>query len=803
MVRYKHLIIKTLTNKVIYFSLPFIFYHLVEGSQKRHNFATRKFQKLKTHFIMIHKLFSAAMLLTASTCVMAQEAATDSTVNNKEVKNRNVMLNASADNQPRQISIGLPAEMSATIFEDGTPVSRTWWPLLPYFYWAASPAYSHVGMTSLGENTITNGEVNYTIDSWTAKGGKEFRGNADYTTNSFGLQRFDVAVSGPIAKGWSYSAAAYANLDPGTNKLASGTLQNNMKQFFGGLTKTFANNKGDISLFYKYSNSHMYTDATGPFYYEGDGSVKEFEGFDLGKDGFLPANNQVTFLDVTTGQYKTIQLDRATSAISNDLKLVLNYNFRPDLHLLFLSKYHYANVHYNSMSEAGVGQATAADGLTYAYDTGTHKAGEVYTGNYNSRWFTNQPASEYAWYNTVELKGVSKNRRHNWRAGYNLWWILPEERSSTGIYAHTVEKDPYWLYRGGSQGTLFNTGADYYDTHELKTALYASDDWQATDRLFLSAGARLEYYALGGHNAYSTLADEKEPSITQNVRSMGWNLNQAQRTKLSESWVLPSFTINTRYTIAHGFGVEVEGIYSMSAPGSPNFASYKMPNVDPINTYFGRAGLFWNTPWMKLVSQATFINKTNYQRGSQFTNPNNASDVVSMNTTYDVMTLGWTTDAVFTPFKGFNFHTLLTLQSPKYKNYDFTVNFNDGTSSDYNFNDMYTTGVSKVIVELDPSYMFSKFRLWASFRYQSKQYINRTNSLYFNGRWETFAGVDYNLNKHISLSANFVNLFNQKGASGSISSADLVTDTTPYNHYLMAGSYIRPFTMEFAAHINF
>lgn len=749
------------------------------------------------------KLLSMAMAIAASTTAIAQENKVDSAVSKKEVKNRNVMLNASADNQPRQISIGLPAEMSATIFEDGTPVSRTWWPLLPYFYWAGSPAYSHVGMTSLSENAITNGEVNYTIDSWTAKGGEKFRGNADYTTNSFGLQRFDVAVSGPIAKGWSYSAAAYANLDPGTNKLASGTLQNNMKQFFGGITKTFANNKGDISLFYKYSNNHMFTDGTGPFYYVGDGSVEEFEGFDLGKDGFLPANTQVTYLDVTTGELKTIQLDRASSAISNDLKLVFNYNFRPNLHLSYLGKYHYARVNYVSMGEAGVGQATESDGFTYAYDTGSHQAGEVFTGNYNSRWYTNQPASERAWYNTFELKGNSTDMRHNWRAGFNFWWILPEERSSTGIYAHTVEKNPYWLYRGGSQGILFNIGADYYDTHEVKTALYASDDWQVTDRFFLSAGARLEYYSLGGRNAASTMDGESSPSISENVRNAGWNLTQASINKFDEDWIMPSFTLNARYTIAHGFGVEVEGIFSQSAPGSPNFAGYQMPNVDPIYTYFGRAGLFWNTPWMKLVSQGTFINKTNYQRGSQFTNPNDASDVVSMNTTYDVMTFGWTTDAVFTPFKGFQFHALLTLQSPKYKNYDFTVNFNDGTSSQFDFNDKYTTGVSKVIVELDPSYMFDKFRFWASFRYQSKQYINRTNSLYFNGRWETFAGVDYHLNKHISLSANFVNLFNQKGASGSISSADLVTDTSAYHNYLMAGSYIRPFTMEFAAHINF
>lgn len=174
-----------------------------------------------------------------------------------------------------------------------------------------------------------------------------------------------------------------------------------------------------------------------------------------------------------------------------------------------------------------------------------------------------------------------------------------------------------------------------------------------------------------------------------------------------------------------------------------------------------------------------------------------------MPVSYDLETLGWTTDVVLTPFKGFQFHGLFTLQEPKYKDFVMVPTFSDGTSNTYDFSGNYSPGVSRIIVELDPSYSFDKFRVWASFRYQSKQYINKTNSLYFNGRWETFAGIDYAMNKHLSLSMSMVNLLNQKGASGNISSADLVTDTTPYHNYLMAGSYIRPFTVEFSARISF
>ena len=151
--------------------------------------------------------------------------------------------------------------------------------------------------------------------------------------------------------------------------------------------------------------------------------------------------------------------------------------------------------------------------------------------------------------------------------------------------------------------------------------------------------------------------------------------------------------------------------------------------------------------------------QSNYKSRSQFTNPNKASDVVTIPITNNVQTMGWTTDVVLTPFKGFTFHGLLTLQDPKYKNFNITANFSDGTSKSYDFSNKITTGVSKTIIELDPSYMFGKFRVWASFRYQSKQYINKTNTLYFNGRWETFGGLDYSVNKFLSLSCNVINFF--------------------------------------------
>ena len=79
------------------------------------------------------------------------------------------------------------------------------------------------------------------------------------------------------------------------------------------------------------------------------------------------------------------------------------------------------------------------------------------------------------------------------------------------------------------------------------------------------------------------------------------------------------------------------------------------------------------------------------------------------------------------------------------------------------------------------------------------------DAYYFNGRWETFGGLNWQVNKKLSLGCSVVNFLNQTGAKGSIAGAELVTkeEAGKYANTVMAGSYIRPFTVEFSAQLKF
>lgn len=734
------------------------------------------------------------------TAAWAQEVQPkDSVPSTKEEKNRNIMLNASSSVQPRQISIGLPEGEAVVIFEDGTPESALFWPHYPYYSWRSSVSHSGQTLMSLSESTLQYGQCNYVIGSTTVQNSGSFGGQVKYTTDIFGKQIFDFGVSGPIGRGWGYTVSTYQGFDPGSNHLDAMPLQDRMHIYKVVLNKQFADGRGQMSLLYKYSTYTSLVDNYGLFYYNGeDGSVDKYQGFDLGRDQLLADYQYIDYVDVKSGEMRHRDIDDASKKTNHALTFNLDYRLTDLTSLSVSSKLKKSDDNTVMFKLAGIFNAAPADG--YTYDDGT-----PYSGNIQNRYTLIFDGFERSWMTTAQLNGTSANQRHKWRAGLNEWYSEQGIGGSTVIYAHEAKESPRKLLKDGSVGSAYNDGGEYYDGHENRLAVFASDDWDITDRLWASAGVRLEWLNQGGKAA---LAYTQDGTLLEqrNVRKDRFSVAQdgVKNSIGTHNWFNPGFTLNARYTLARGFGLVGEYVYVKQRPNLQDYAGPYLPLDKPVNVNMARGGIFWNNGWIQMTSQLTYIKQTNYKYRCQFTNPLDASETVTLPINWDVATMGWTTDALITPFSGFTFHGLLTLQDPKYKNCTFQPTFSTGKGELYDFNDKTVMAMSKVILELDPSYQTDGWRFWLSFRYQSKQYINRTNSLYFKGRWETFGGVDYTVNSHLSLQLNVINILNQKGASGSIAAADLATDVSDYrHHYLMSGTYIRPFSMELTAAFKF
>lgn len=725
--------------------------------------------------------------------VAQQEQKADVPDNSKEEKNRNVMLNASDASKPREVNIGLPASTGGTeIFEDGLPVVYYFWPHMPHISWRGGTSYGKQGLMSLSESALLSGNVGYTLNSETRLGEDKFGAHLDYTLNHFGAQRFDLNASGKITKGWYFSLGSFQNFDPGSINLPYMRYVDRTQIYKGALTHRWNGGRGELSLLFKHSNNVSGTDNNGPFTYVGDGSVRLLNGFDLGRDSYMPSDGMITYKDIVTGDIVSNNLHDMGYSHNNEFGLKGHYSFQDGGLLQFMLKYNRVDSRIMNNVLSGLSEVSSNRGFE-------RLDGTPFNGYVQSRY-----SMYYEGLVDDMLATLEYNKRlgnHALRLGLNQWYNRVELKTMTSNWAHTVEPNPVRLTYNGQEFWDYNTGSEYYKGRENKLAFYISDDWNILRSLSLSYGLRLEYYHIDGNAPMNSNAADH---ANDRVPDFYLGKQGVHLTPFNYNWLNPIATVNAHYAVTRHFGLTGDYLFNRQRPRLENFGGADFANLDPVDVQLARFGAYYNNDWINVVSTLSYIRKTNYKTRSQFTeNINGMDETQTASINYDIATMGWTTDVVLLPFKGFQLHYLVTLQKPQYKNFNTSLHFSDGMDRNFSFSDRKVTGVSELLMEIDPSYTVDKWRFWLSFRYFGRQYINKPNTLYFNPRWETFGGIDYRLNEHISLSANVVNFLNQKGANGAITAADLVTDANIYRDYLMSGSFIRPFTTELSLKIDF
>lgn len=458
------------------------------------------------------------------------------------------------------------------------------------------------------------------------------------------------------------------------------------------------------------------------------------------------------------------------------------------------------NIKFNTKyktSKTGLYQPVMT-GVSSADSKYTYLDGTPYTGDYvqNVMSLATRRTPINTFLSTFELSRKSQN--HYWRIGLNEWNYNIDKYTTEGnSYVQEVANNPSILIPIGANPdnyidgmTGFNNSMEYHDGSQNKLALFIMDKWDITDVLSLNLGTRLEYQSLRGNYI------KKEDRVNGSLNG--------PKSKIKNDWLNKTFSVNGVYKMTNKLGVLGDIMYTEQGGHLGNYNVGVSPKIKQSRIPEFGAGVFYNHKYFSLVSKATYISRDNYSANTNFTHP--TSGLVTRTVVgYDIETIGWTTDIVAKPFDGFNLHFLITLQSPKYTKYSGTLNFSDGTTRDFDFEGKSVTSISKVLLEIDPSYTYKNLRVWASARYFSKQYANLSNTLTFEGRWETFAGANYKVNKYLDFNVNVVNLLNQRGASGTISGTDLMTseEAKTREGTVMSGTYIRPFTVEFGMKVKF
>ena len=517
----------------------------------------------------------------------------------------------------------------------------------------------------------------------------------------------------------------------------------------------------------------------------------------------------MVYMDMRSGELKKTNLYDASLNKGNQISLHHSYKWDNGMKWIVNAKYDHALGSYVYQTPMAIAQKTAADGYFLKDVKGDLQPYEGYVqsrmsclnrGNIDEAFLTSELSREYT-------NGI-------WRIGLNQWHYKIDYASNTTMFDHTVEEYPSRLIKDGNTDGVyydFNKNAsEYYKGYENKLALYFTHNWDINDKLNVYYGARFEYQKMHGQNAAIYLRGDSVLGRFANYH-LGATYNKNGQTgtitpqDFDYNWFNQVYTFALTYKLTDQFGFTGDFTYNTQHPTISSFAPSELPNVEKVAIPLGRAGIYYNNNWLSLTSLFSYIGKTNNNSTLNLINPNNSQDINAAPLSYDIKTIGWTTDLIAKLFKGFDLHFLFTYQNPTYKKYETGVSFSDGSYAGINATGNIVTEIPKVLVEIDPSYTYKDFRVWLSARYFSKTYANINNAYYFNGRWETFGGVNYKVNKYLSLGATVVNILNQTGARGSISGAELdkKEDAAKHNGQWMAGSYIRPFTVEFSANITF
>ena len=754
------------------------------------------------------------MPLFAFTCAYAQ---TDKKGNSegsssKEEGNRNVMLNASSANGPREIQIGLPSA-DVNVLENGLPVTYATNPHSVNSNWRSDASLSHVGLLKISETAITTGNIGYAVNSFTQLGQEGFHGKLDYKSNHFGLQEFSLNLNGSMGKGWYYSANMYQDFDPGTFNIKLTPYQDRTQIYKAALTKLYDKGRGEFTAIYHYSNSHpVYTFATqsAPFIYVGDGSVKEYGDFKLGTTSYLPTDNNIVYRDMRTGQLKQTTLYDASENHSSEVTLMNTYKWDNGLTWKIIGRYD--NAHGALVYQTPMSLIKVSGDNTYNYVTrGIDGQLTPYKGDYvQTRMSCLNSGDIDELMFTSELS--KKFRTSTLRVGLNEWYYNIDYTSNTTMYDQSVPADGGYavrLYDANKRSDYFydfnKNASEYYKGHENKLALYITHDWDITPKLNVYYGGRIEWQTLSGQNAAVKNANGEYVGRFADyyLGATAADGTVIKPTSLDYDWLNYDLTAAVTYKLTNNFGFTGDFTYIVQHPKFENFAPATLPNTDKISVPLGRAGIYYNNSWLSLTSLFSYISKTN---NNSTLNLQHNGEIMAAPLTYDIQTLGWTTDVVAHPFKGFDLHFLFTYQKPTYKKYETSVRFSDGYVGTINATGNIVAEIPEVLIEIDPSYMITKdLKIWTSFRYFSKTYANINEAYYFNGHWETFGGINWQVNKKLSLGCTVVNFLNQTGAKGSIAGAELITkdEAKQYDGHLMTGSYLRPFTVEFTASLQF
>lgn len=547
-------------------------------------------------------------------------------------------------------------------------------------------------------------------------GGDEIGGIVKLQSATRGKVRTDLNIGGPIGENWRFNAGGFYRYDqgvrnPGFPGNQGGQLSANATRFLdNGYVRVYGRYLNDQNVFYL------------PIPLQNPDSPEGINGFDANYGTMTNRDAALARVPTPDGSGRVNRdLTRGVNPELRSLQADVVFDLTDNLTLENKARVMQSDLTFNATFSlnnpvsADVFAEQQVDNVaSFGYDY-TNAEGEFDPANANGNglvaetgwWHVDKPMTDF----TNQLQLTYNTGTHSLNAGAyftnysmsELWhWhdMLTDVQGNPRMLDLTVTDTNGETYQVTENG--FTQYGSTYLNHQAtatKVALYAGDEWQATDQLRVDVGGRIEHATFSGNTegGQEVNLDENPNTLYDNGTLVGSNAVASYQHDFTE-WAL-SGGLNYRLS-------EQYAVFSRFTRGFriPDFDQWAFaPNVkgDVEEVLQGELGAKISTSNIGIFATAFYSSLTNIP----FTDEVVVNgDIVQQRRFANSITAGLELEAS-AQYGDFSGDVTATLQQPEYRDFQFSLDEDgDGNLEDFDFSGNRVRRIPRYIVTVRPQY---------------------------------------------------------------------------------------------------
>ena len=627
-------------------------------------------------------------------------------------------------------------------------------------------------------------------------GGQELSGVAKLTGATRGLFRTDFNVGGPIGEDWRFNVGGFYRYDegvrdPGFPGNQGGQVKANVTRLLDdGYVRVYGTYLNDRNVFYL------------PIPLQNPDDPEGIDGLDANYGTLTSLNASKVEIPGPNGSTRELDLTDGVHTQRNSLQADLFFELTDDVTLENKARVMQADTDFNAIFSLSAPE-TPGGFFDRQIDREIRIDGQNQT---IGAAFPNAAGFEYVFSEGGDVINPNEPNTLNNLNGNGFliesgWWTIQKPVSnftndlqvslnagshsiSTGLYFSSYNVDEQWQFNSILTGVrdkprlidaylvdddgqrimqLTENGFTQYGGFHVSNtatanviAAYIGDEWQATDKLRIDLGGRLERDFFQGRQENNTGLQDlgREGTLADNAFTTG----SGGFTTYSFDYTEWAASLGLNYRFSEAFSVFARGSRAFRTPDLDDIRGLQGEKPEAQTVLQSEVGVKYSSPNLAIFANA-FI--TNIDEISFTDEALVDGELQTITRIAEATTPGVEIEARGS-YAGFGLNLTATLQNPEYNSLEFPNENLAEEASELDFEGNRVRRVPRYVVNFRPSYTFGNAKLYLTGKYYDERFSDDANNVTLPDYFVFGAGARYQLGP-TTLQVTGSNLFNEVG----------------------------------------